>query len=99
MTETSLREPIDCVDPDIFAYYADGGKIPSFDLKAEREFKKFIETGWLDPQYDDLRERWDPLILSDNPQGRVMAKTALWSLVKLREIQNRIKNRSTGEVI
>lgn len=84
-------EPANWVDPDVVAYYEASGGAPTYDLVREREFKTFFETGWLDPRYDDLRERWDPRIKDEDPYGRVLGKTALWSLVQLRESQGKIK--------
>src|SRR5258706_11023167 len=73
-------DDINWVDPDILEYY--GGDATGLDAGSERAFKEFFETGWLDPKYDHLRERWDPLISDPEPQGRVLGKTALWSFVQ-----------------
>jgi hypothetical protein len=53
----------------------------------QRQFKEFFETGWLDPVYDHLRDHWDPLLKDEDPYGRMFAKTALWSLVRLRNFK------------
>lgn len=77
------------VDPDIIAYYEESGGVSSFDFDLEKEFKEFFEIGWNDPKYDDLRETWDKHLIDESPHARVLAKTALWSVVRLREVQGR----------
>lgn len=76
------------VDPDVLAEYE--GQDIGYNQELEEEFKKFFETGWLDPKFDDLREHWDPLIHDQEPKGRLYGKIALWSLVRLRAIQSGI---------
>lgn len=78
------------VDPDILAYF-DGSEVATFDFESEKDFKEFFEVGWLDPKYDDLRERWDKHIHDPDPYGRLLGKTALWNLVQLRNIQSRVQ--------
>ncbi|HEY4964682.1 MAG TPA: hypothetical protein VIH90_08400 [Candidatus Saccharimonadales bacterium] len=74
------------VDPDILAEY-DGIDI-GFDRELEEGFKEFFETGWLDPKYNDLRERYDPLLQDEDPNGRLYGKITLWSVVRLRAMQS-----------
>ena len=93
MPDRHERAPGNWVDPDIVAYYEKQGGMPVFDLELERGFKEFFETGWQDPQYDDLRPRWDPHINDVDPYGRVLAKTALWSVVSLREAQSKLRQK------
>ena len=82
----AAREHLNWVDPDIVAAI---GETAAFDEDREREFKEFFETDWLDPKFDDLRARWDPLLYDQDPHGRVLAKTALWAVVQLRAFRER----------
>jgi len=79
------------VDPDFVAMNESSGN-GNFNLEAERGFKKFFEEDWHGPQFDDLREVWDPLINDKDSHGRVLAKTALWSVVNLRKLTMESKN-------
>ena len=78
------------VDPDIVAMREAEGSDGSFDFENERTFREFFETGWLDPKFDDLRPIWDPLLNDEEPRARVLAKTALWSVVQLRRMQEKV---------
>lgn len=75
------------VDPDVIAYYEQSGGVASFDIDLERSFREFFETTWLDQKYDDLRETWDHHLNDESPNARLLAKTALWSVVRLRELK------------
>ncbi len=89
MADPGGNEPSNWVDPDIIAHHEASGDTPAYDLAREGEFKAFFESGWLEPQYDDLRSRWEPLIKDEDSYGRVLAKTAFWSVVKLRKAQEK----------
>ncbi len=75
------------IDPDILAF--NEGRNISCDIEKEREFKSFFDNDWHTPQFDTLRQRWGAYIESDNPHARVLAKTALWSVIQLKTAQNR----------
>lgn len=77
------------VDPDIVVL---SGADATFDLKLESEFKHFFEVGWLDSQFDDLREKWDKHLNDPSPHARVLGKTALWAVVQHRKIQRRVED-------
>jgi hypothetical protein len=81
------HESLNWIDPDILAFH-EGGAV-SYDLEKEKEFKTFFEIGWLDPAYDDIRERWDKQLQDPSAHARVLAKTALWSVVQLRILQRK----------
>ncbi len=83
------NESINWIDPDILAY--NDGAHASYDLEKEKEFKEFFTRGWLDSKYDDIRNRWDKQLNDPSAHARVLAKTALWSLVQLRNIQENIQ--------
>jgi hypothetical protein len=76
------------VDPDIIAYFEKSGGLPSFDQELETSFKRFFEKEFEDTAYDDLREKWDPLIYNKDAKIRVLGKTGLWSVVQLRKGRN-----------
>lgn len=82
------------IDPDILAY--DEKAAIGADLELEKEFKEFFLVGWLDSSYDDIRERWDPLLHDENPHGRLFAKTALWSIKRLREARVAVDKSKTS---
>jgi hypothetical protein len=84
MSNSPEHEHLNWIDPDLLAY--DINAAVDADKDGEKEFKKFFEVGWLDPSFDDIRERWDPLLHAESPGARVLAKTALWSVKRLREI-------------
>ena len=88
-SENSADYNTNWIDPDILAY--EDGRTVSYDLDKEREFKEFFETGWLHPKYNDIREHWDRNLKDESAHARVLAKTALWSLVQLRAIQEKLK--------
>lgn len=71
------------IDPDIAAYNEEVGVTAVF-TQNEQVFKQFFEETWQEPRFDRLRERWDRLLHDSEPIDRVMAKTALWSVVRLR---------------
>lgn len=86
---TSNNEFPDWVDPDIRIEYE--GQDIEFLRDQEEGFTEFFAHGWHDPEYDDLRERWEPLLHADEGLTRTEAarqvlygKVALWSVVRLR---------------
>ncbi len=87
--DTSHNESMNWIDPDILAFNEGAGV--SYDQEKEKEFKEFFTHGWLDPKYDDIRIRWDKQLNDPSAHARVLAKTALWSLVQLRNIQEKIQ--------
>lgn len=86
------NESLNWIDPDILAFNEGSGV--GYDLEKEKEFKEFFATGWLDPAYDDIRERWDKQLQDPSAHARVLAKTALWSVVQLRIIQEQRARRA-----
>jgi hypothetical protein len=74
---------VNWIDPDILAF--DESLAFSGNREKELAFKRFFEIGWLDPKYDDIRESWDSLLKDEDPHGRLLAKTALWSVIRLRQ--------------
>ena len=86
---TPNNESLNWIDPDILAF--NDGTHASYDLEKEKEFKEFFTHGWLDPAYDDIRTKWDKQLNDPSAHARVLAKTALWSLVQLRELQKKIQ--------
>jgi len=82
------------IDPDIFAYYEETGKMPDFDDDSNREietaFQQFFVEEWPKSEYDFLRERWGDLVHNEDAYTRVMGKSALWNAVQLQTTQDMI---------
>ncbi len=85
MSNSPEQKYTNWIDPDILAY--DENSAIGADMDMEKKFKEFFEVGWFDPSFDDIRERWDPLLHNESPHARVLAKTALWSVKQLRELR------------
>lgn len=88
MTEKSNIEQLNWIDPDILAYNDDLSV--EYDLNKESEFKEFFQVGWLDPTYDDIRDKWNVLLIDEDPNARLYAKTALWSVHRLRLLRKKL---------
>ncbi len=71
------------IDPDIAAYNEAAGITAVFSSN-EEAFRRFFEETWLEPRFDSLRPTWGPLLNDIEPAGRVLAKTALWSVARMR---------------
>lgn len=82
--------PFNWVDPDLIAELGEGA---TYNKERELNYKNFFAVDWHTPQYDYLRERWEPLLNSAEHTDRNSAKFALWSVVRLREIQARVKKQ------
>jgi RimJ/RimL family protein N-acetyltransferase len=74
------------VDPDILAYFEEANDIEFLEehRSLEKEFNKFFSMEWNLAKYDDLRDVWEPIITNPEPKIRVLAKTALWNVIRLR---------------
>lgn len=86
------QEPINWMDPDLLEF--DASLAEGADQGREQEFKQFFESTWHEPQYDDLRERWDPHLHDEDAHARVLAKTALWSIVQHRKLREIARQRT-----
>ena len=87
------QHPLNWVDPDVLAYEGGDG---SFDQARESEFTSFFREDWLHAEYDHLRVKWDPLLKDSDPHGRLFAKTALWSVVRVKQMREGV-NLVNGE--
>lgn len=85
------------IDPDIYADHEKHGDLAVLEENRvlEADFHDFFAHRWSQANFAELFDRWDPIVTSEVHNTRVLAKTALWNVIQLRER----RHQSKGDVV